>query len=303
MNMNLTILGCGSSIPTKINNPSAQIVEMHDKQFLIDCGEGTQNTIRKTSQKISRLDHIFISHLHGDHCFGLIGLISTLSMMDRTRDLYIHAQPDLQKMLQPQLDYFCADLNFKIIFCNYHPRKSEVIYEDRSITVTTIPLKHRVPCCGFLFAEKPKERHIIKEKIDEYQIPLVAIPALKAGEDYILEDGTLIPNEKLTTAPTPPFKYAYCSDTAYNEKILPLIQEVDVLYHEATFLKDKEYRAKETQHSTAEQAAKIALKANVKNLMIGHFSARILDQNLSLQEAQAIFPNTLLAQERKTYEF
>ncbi len=303
MNMNLTILGCGSSIPTKINNPSAQIVEMHDKQFLIDCGEGTQNTIRKTSQKISRLDHIFISHLHGDHCFGLIGLISTLSMMDRTRDLYIHAQPDLQKMLQPQLDYFCADLNFKIIFCNYHPRKSEVIYEDRSITVTTIPLKHRVPCCGFLFAEKPKERHIIKEKIDEYQIPLVAIPALKAGEDYILEDGTLIPNEKLTTAPTPPFKYAYCSDTAYNEKILPLIQGVDVLYHEATFLKDKEYRAKETQHSTAEQAAKIALKANVKNLMIGHFSARILDQNLSLQEAQAIFPNTLLAQERKTYEF
>ncbi len=303
MNMNLTILGCGSSIPTKMNNPSGQIVEMHDKQFLIDCGEGTQNTIRKTSQKISRLDHIFISHLHGDHCFGLIGLISTLSMMDRTRDLYIHAQPDLQKMLQPQLDYFCADLGFNVIFCNYHPRKSEVIYEDRTITVTTIPLKHRVPCCGFLFAEKPKERHIIKEKIDEYQIPLAAIPALKAGEDYTLEDGTLIPNEKLTTAPTPPFKYAYCSDTAYNEKILPLIQGVDVLYHEATFLKDKEYRAKETQHSTAEQAAQIALKANVKNLMIGHFSARILDQNLSLQEAQTIFPNTLIAQERKTYTF
>ncbi len=276
---------------------------MRDKQFLIDCGEGIQITMRQTAQRTSRLDHIFISHLHGDHCFGLIGLISTLAMMDRTRDIYIHAQPDLEKLLRPQLDYFCAGIPFDVIFCNFNPRKHEIIYEDRSLTVKTLPLKHRVPCCGFLFEEKQKERHIIKEMLDAYRIPLAAIPSLKAGEDYTTEDGTIIPNTRLTTEPTAPIRYAYCSDTAYLEKLIPLIRDVDCLYHEATFTQDMADRAKETQHSTAQQAATIAQKAGVKKLIIGHFSARVTDQNIFLQEAQAVFPHTLLAKEREVYTF
>ncbi len=301
MNATLTILGCGSAIPTRINNPSGQILEMRDKQFLIDCGEGIQITMRQTAQRTSRLDHIFISHLHGDHCFGLIGLISTLAMMDRTRDIYIHAQPDLERLLRPQLDYFCAGIPFDVIFCNFNPCKHEIIYEDRSLTVKTLPLKHRVPCCGFLFEEKPQERHIIKEMLDAYSIPLAAIPSLKAGEDYTTEDGTIIPNTRLTTEPTAPIRYAYCSDTAYWEKLIPLIEDVDCLYHEATFTQDMAKRAKETQHSTAQQAATIAQKAHVKKLIIGHFSARVTDQNIFLNEAQAIFPNTFLAKERTTF--
>ncbi len=275
---------------------------MCDKQFLIDCGEGIQNTIRQTSQRVSRLDHIFISHLHGDHCFGLMGLISTLAMMGRTRDIYIHAQPDLEKLLRPQVDYFCAGMGFEVIFCPYHPRKHEVIYEDRTLTVKTLPLKHRVPTCGFLFEEKQKERHIRKDMLEKYNLPLASIPALKAGEDYVLEDGTVLPNRELTTDPTPPFRYAYCSDTAYNENLIPLIQGVDALYHESTYTDEHEARAKETRHSTARQAATIALKAGVKQLIIGHYSARIIDQTQFLKEAQEVFPNTLLGVERKTYE-
>ncbi len=301
MNATLTILGCGSAIPTRKNNPSGQILEMRDKQFLIDCGEGIQITMRQTAQRTSRLDHIFISHLHGDHCFGLIGLISTLAMMGRTRNLYIHAQPDLEKLLRPQIDYFCNGMAFEIIFCNFNPRKHEIIYEDRSLTVKTLPLKHRVPCCGFLFEEKQKERHIIKEMIDKFDIPLSAIPAIKEGADFMTEVGVLITNDRLTTDPTPPIRYAYCSDTAYLEKLIPLIEGVDCLYHEATFTKDMADRAKETQHSTARQAATIAQKAGVKKLIIGHFSARVIEQNIFLEEAKAVFPNTYLAKERETY--
>ena len=298
----LTILGCGSALPTRKNFPSAQLLELRDKQYLIDCGEGTQIRMRQMGVKTARLGHIFVSHLHGDHCFGLIGLISSFGMLNRTADLHIHAQPDLEKILKPQLMYFCQDLPFDVIFHNINPRKNELIYEDRSIQVFTIPLKHRVPCCGFLFEEKPRDRHIIREMIDFYHIPTWRIPKIKQGEDFIAEDGEIIPNNQLTTSPEAPKRFAYCSDTAYSEKIIPIIEGVDCLYHEATFMEDEAIRSNQTEHSTARQAGEIARKANVKKLIIGHYSARYYNQNELLDEAKAVFENTLLGEDLTVYE-
>jgi ribonuclease Z len=298
----LSILGCGSALPTHKNFPTAQLLEIRDKQFLIDCGEGTQIRLRQMGLKTNRLGHVFISHLHGDHCFGLIGLISTFGMLNRTAELHIHAQVDLAKILQPQLDYFCPVLPFNVIFHTINPRKHELIYEDRSVNVFSIPLKHRVPCCGFLFEEKPRDRHIIREMIDFYSIPTWRIPKIKQGEDFITEEGEIIPNDHLTKASEVPKRYAYCSDTAYSEKIIPFIEGVDCLYHEATFMEDEALRSKQTEHSTARQAATIALKAKVKKLIIGHYSARYVNQNDLLNEAKAIFENTILGEDMKVYD-
>ena len=301
-NASLTILGCGSSLPTRKNFPSAQLLEIRDKQFLIDCGEGTQIRMRQMGVKTNRLGHVFISHLHGDHCFGLIGLISSFGMLNRTADLHIHAQADLEKIMEPQLAYFCAELPFKVIFHAINPRKHEVIFEDRSIQVFSIPLKHRVPCCGFLFEEKPRDRHIIREMIDFYNIPTWRIPKIKQGEDFVTEEGELISNADLTISSEEPKRFAYCSDTAYSEKIIPIIQGVDCLYHEATFMEDELLRSKQTQHSTARQAAEIAKLANVKKLIIGHYSARYSNQNELLKEAQLVFENTLLGEDMTVYD-
>jgi len=298
----VTILGCGSAMPTRKNFPSSQLLEIRDKQFLIDCGEGTQIRMSQMGIKVNRLGHIFISHLHGDHCFGLMGLISTFGMLNRTAELHIHAQADLEKLLHPQLIYFCEDLPFKVIFHTVNPRKHELIYEDRSVQVFSIPLKHRVPCCGFLFEEKPRDRHIIRDMIDFYHIPTYRIPKIKQGEDFETEDGEVIPNDQLTTASELPKRFAYCSDTAYSEKIIPIIQGVDCLYHEATFMEEELIRSKHTEHSTARQAAEIALKANVKKLIIGHFSARYYNQEELLQEAKVVFENTFLGEDMKVYE-
>lgn len=298
----LTILGCGSALPTRKNFPTSQLLEIRDKQFLIDCGEGTQIRMRQMGVKMNRLGHVFISHLHGDHCFGLIGLISSFGMLNRTADLHLHAHPDLEQLLSPQLEYFCTDLPFKIVFHAINPRKHELIFEDRSVQVFSIPLKHRVPCCGFLFEEKPRDRHIIRDMIDFYNIPTWRIPKIKQGEDFVTEEGELIPNATLTTASETPKRYAYCSDTAYSEKIIPIIQGVDCLYHEATFMEDELLRAKQTQHSTAKQAAEIAKLANVQKLIIGHYSARYLHQNELLKEAQAVFENTILGEDMTVYD-
>jgi ribonuclease Z len=298
----LTILGCGSAMPTRKNFPSSQLLEIRDKQFLIDCGEGSQIRMSQMGVKLNRLGHIFISHLHGDHCFGLMGLISTFGMLNRTAELHIHAQPDLEKILRPQLFYFCVDLPFKVIFHSINPRKHELIYEDRSIQVFSIPLKHRVPCCGFLFEEKPRDRHIIREMIDFYQIPTWRIPKIKQGEDFETAEGEIISNELLTKPGELPKRFAYCSDTAYSEKIIPIIEGVDCLYHEATFMEDELIRSKNTEHSTARQAGEIALKANVKKLIIGHYSARYNNQNDLLNEAKAIFENTILGEDLTVYE-
>ncbi|HLP04910.1 MAG TPA: ribonuclease Z [Paludibacter sp.] len=298
----LTILGCGSALPTRKNFPTSQLLELRDKQFMIDCGEGTQIRMRQMGLKINRLGHIFISHLHGDHCFGLIGLISSFGMLNRTADLHIHAQPDLERLMQPQLQYFCNDMPFNIIFHAINPRKHGLIYEDRSVQVFSIPLKHRVPSCGFLFEEKPRDRHIIREMIDFYKIPTYKILRIKQGEDFTTEDGEVIPNSVLTRPGEPPKRYAYCSDTAYSEKIIPIIEGVDCLYHEATFMEDEATRSAHTFHSTARQAGEIALKAKVKKLIIGHYSARYNDQNALLAEAKKVFGNTLPGEDMKTYE-
>jgi len=298
----LSILGCGSALPTHKNFPTSQVLEIRDKQFMIDCGEGTQIRMRQMGLRTNRLGHIFISHLHGDHCFGLIGLISTFGMLNRTAELHIHAQADLEKLLQPQLNYFCSDLPFSVIFHTINPKKHELIYEDRSVSVYSIPLKHRVPCCGFLFEEKSRDRHIIREMIDFYQIPTWRIPKIKQGEDFVTNEGEIIANAQLTTTSEAPKRYAYCSDTAYSEKIIPIIEGVDCLYHEATFMDDELIRSKQTEHSTARQAATIALKANVKKLIIGHYSARYNNQNEILNEAKSVFENTVLGEDMKTYD-
>ena len=302
MNPAVTILGCGSAKPTRTMSPSAQVLEMRDKQFLIDCGEGTQITMQRIGVRQNRLNNIFISHLHGDHCFGLIGLLSTWGMLGRTRDVTIYAQPDLERLLRPLIQYHCTDMGYEVRFHHINPQKSEVIYEDRTMTVKTLPLKHRVPCCGFLFEEKPREPHIIKEMIDTYQIPLVRIPEIKAGADFITTDGRIVKNQYLTTPPTPPKRYAYCSDTAYYEKLIPLIEGIDLLYHEATYNEEWASHAKTYLHSTARQAATIAAKAGVKQLLLGHFSARINDLNSLLEEAKEIFTLTDIAQEGHTYK-
>jgi len=298
----LTILGCGSALPTRKNFPTAQILEIRDKQFLIDCGEGTQIRMRQMGVKTNRLGHIFISHLHGDHCFGLIGLISSFGMLNRTAELHIHAQVDLEKILTPLLQYFCKELPFNVIFHTINPRKHELIYEDRSLQVFSIPLKHRVPCCGFLFEEKPRERHILREMIDFYHIPTWRIPKIKQGEDFTTEEGEIIPNLQLTTASDLPKRFAYCSDTAYSPKIIPIIKEVDCLYHESTFMDGEMIRSNQTEHSTARQAAEIAKKANVKKLIIGHYSARYNNQNELLNEAKEVFENTVLGEDMTVYE-
>lgn len=293
----INILGCGSALPTTRHFPSSQVVNIREKLFMIDCGEGTQMQLRKSKLKFTRLNHIFISHLHGDHCFGLPGLISTFGLLGRTADLHIYAHEDLEKPLYAQLDYFCKGLSYPVIFHAIEPKEAAVIYEDRSVTVSTIPLKHRVPCCGFLFAEKPCLPHLLRDMADFYRIPSSYFNRIKNGEDYVTPDGETISCLRLTRPADPPRKYAYCSDTAYYERIIPQIQGADLLFHEATFGRSETARAKETFHSTAGQAARIAQAAGVKQLVIGHFSARYEEESLLLQEAAEIFPDCLLAKE------
>jgi ribonuclease Z len=296
----LNILGCGSALPTTRHFLSSQVINLREKLYMIDCGEGAQLQFRAMKLNFNRINRIFISHLHGDHCFGLPGLISTLGLLGRTVDLHIHVQSDAEKIFQPLLQYFCKELPYRFFFHAFNPCKSELIFEDRSLNVYTIPLKHRVPTVGFLFEEKPKSAHIIREMIDFYRIPIFQIQAIKNGADFISPEGEVVPHSRLTRPADPPRRYAYCSDTAYCEKIVPIIEGVDLLYHEATFIEEDLQRARETYHSSARQAARIAQAAQVKKLILGHFSARYPDENILLKEAQAVFPHTILADERMT---
>ena len=293
----VNILGCGSALPTTRHYSSSQVVNIREKLFMIDCGEGAQLQLRRSKLKFTRLNHIFISHLHGDHCFGLMGLISTFGLLGRTATLHIYAHEDLEKLLAPQLEYFCKGMTYEVAFHSIHPNQAEVIYDDRSVSVTTIPLKHRIPTCGFLFQEKQTPNHIIRDMVDFYRVPVFELNRIKNGEDYVTPDGTVVPNHRLTTPSDPPRSYAYCSDTAYLKSIVPQIKGVDLLFHEGTFAQCDAARAKETYHTTAAQAAEIALEAKAKQLVIGHFSARYEDESILLKEAQAIFPSTLLAKE------
>lgn len=294
----VNILGCGSALPTAKHFLSSQVVNLRDKLYMIDCGEGTQLQFRAMKLNFQKLNHIFISHLHGDHCFGLPGLISTLGLLGRVADLHIHAYADAEKLFAPLLQYFCKELPYKIYFHAFNPGKSELIFEDKNLKVITIPLKHRVPAAGFLFEEKPRSPHIIREMIDFYRVPTSRIRAIKEGAAFVTGEGETIPNNRFTRPAEPPRKYAYCSDTAYYEKIIPVIADVNVLYHEATFSSADLARAKETFHSSAAQAAVIAKIANVKRLIIGHFSARYPDEQILLREALEIFPQTQPAYEK-----
>lgn len=296
------ILGCGSALPTTRHLATSQVINIREKLFMIDCGEGAQVQLRKSRLKFSRLNHIFISHLHGDHCFGLMGLISTFGMLERTANLHIHCHADLQRILEPQIEFFCKGMPYNVIFELFNPGEQAVIYDDRSVSVETIPLRHRVPCCGFLFREKPTPNHIRRDMIDFYQIPTYLINRIKNGEDYVLEDGTVIPNTRLTTPSDPPRSYAYCSDTCYLPRICEQIKGCDLLFHEATFAAADAKRAKETFHTTAPQAAEIAKAAQVKKLVIGHYSARYEDESILLKEASEVFPQTILAQENLRIE-
>lgn len=293
----LHILGCGSALPTTRHFPTSQIVNVRDKLFMIDCGEGAQLQFRKSHLKFSRLNHIFISHLHGDHCFGLLGLISTLNLLGRTAELHIHSPKGLETLLTPMLDFFNRQMTYKVLFHEFDTKEPMQIYEDRSLTVTTIPLRHRMPCCGFLFAEKRRPNHIIREMVDFYQVPVYELNRIKNGADYVTSEGKTVSNNLLTRPSAPSRSYAYCSDTIYLPSIVEQIKGVDLLFHEATFANEDAPRAKETFHTTAAQAAEIARKAEVKKLLIGHFSARYEDENVLLQEASAIFPDTQLAKE------
>lgn len=293
----INILGCGSALPTTRHLATSQVVDLRDKLYMIDCGEGTQVQMRNMRIRFNRLGHIFISHLHGDHCFGLPGLISTLGMLGRTGDLVVHGPKEVETYLRPVMDLFCRGLEFKVRFNPIDTTRHALVMEDRSLSVYSIPLKHRIPTCGYLFAEKPKEAHIIREMTDFYQVPVRCMKDIKQGQDYVTPEGEIIPNSRLTRPSAPPKRYAFCSDTAYSPSIIPIIEGVDLLYHEATFAESDVARARETFHSTARQAAEIARKANVGRLVIGHYSARYDDLSVLRQEAEAVFPGTILANE------
>ncbi len=295
--LELHILGCGSALPTSRHLPSSQVLNVRDKLFMIDCGEGAQLQFRKSHLKFSRLNAIFISHLHGDHCFGLLGLISTLNLLGRTAGLHIYAPKGLEELLAPMLLFFNRQMSYPLFFHAFDSEKPALIYEDHSVTVTTITLSHRIPCFGFLFAEKERPNHIVREMVDFYRVPLYELARIKNGADYVTPEGEVIPNSRLTTPSNPPRRYAYCSDTLYTSFVVEQVKGVDLLFHEATFAGDDAVRASETFHSTATQAATVAKEAGVKRLLIGHFSARYEDENLLLKEAQAVFPATELAHE------
>ena len=294
------ILGCGSALPTAAHYPTSQVVELRDKLFMIDCGEGAQRQLRLQRLDFGRLVAIFISHLHGDHSFGLPGLLSTLGLLGRRRALPIYGPKGLDTFLTPFIEQNKQYLGYEIEIHVLDDRTPVVAYEDRSVLVTTLPLKHGLPCMGYHLQERVTMRHIDRASCDFYGVPRSYYAMLREGKDFETEEGTIIPNSRLTEAGKPARSYAYCSDTAYNPSLIPLVRCVDLLYHEATFLQDRSARARETGHSTAEQAALIARDAEVRQLLIGHYSARYPDPAPLLREAQAIFPQTLAANEGMT---
>jgi len=301
--MNLTILGCYAATPRTITNPTSQVLEIRNRLFLIDCGEGTQVQLRKNKIKFSKINQVFISHLHGDHFFGLIGLISTFALLNRTTDLHIYGPKGIKEIINLQLRLSNSWTKYGLFFHELESKETETIFEDDKVIVKTIPLNHRVYTNGFLFQEKIRERKLNMDAVLNYEIETCYYQNIKNGKDITLDDGRVIENSKLTFDPIPPMSYAFCSDTAYNESIIPLIKEVDVLYHESTFLDSEEALAGKTMHSTAKEAARIALKANVKQLILGHYSTRYENIGLFKEQAETIFPKVLLADDGKSFEF
>lgn len=296
------ILGCGSALPTLHHYASAQVVEMRGKQFMIDCGEGTQMQLRRSRIRFTKLSAVFITHLHGDHCFGLIGMISTFGLLGRTAKLDVYAPKELEHMLQEQMRMFCHNFDYEVAFHAVDTRKQQVVYEDRSLTVESIPLEHRMPCCGYLFKEKATLPHIRRDMIDFYQIPVSQINNIKTGSDWITAEGETVPNSKLVEAADQPRSYAYCSDTRYIPTLHERIRGVTALYHESTYGEDNLLMAEKYYHSTARQAALVAREAGAGKLLLGHYSSRYEDENVLLNEAKQVFENSFLCDEQMVFE-
>jgi len=301
MKFEVTILGSSSATPIYNRNPTAQALNINERLYLVDCAEGTQQQMLHFGIKASRIDHIFISHLHGDHYLGLVGLLSSLHLNGRSKPLAIFGPQHLKEIVNLQLKYSETELQYAINYVDTRIDKPEIILDNQDITVETIPLDHRIECTGFLFRQKKRNRKLLKEKVEALNIPIEYYTALKKGVDYTANDGTVYKNENLTSSPEEPKSYAYCSDTLYNEKYFKQISNVTLLYHESTFLHDMLERAQSTYHTTALQAAQVALKTGAQKLLLGHFSARYKTLNEILEEAQSIFPNSELAVEGKTF--
>jgi ribonuclease Z len=298
----VTILGSSSALPTSQRFPTSQVVKFNEQLFLVDCGEGTQIQLRKYRFKIGKINHIFISHLHGDHIYGLPGLISSLALYGKKGELHIYAHSDLKLMMEGMMKFMneITDLTVK-----YHPlnfKRSSPLYEDNKIRITSFPVKHRIPCCGFLFQELITELHLDKQALEQYDIPVSQRLNIKHGADLTLPDGSVIPNMELTIAPVPARSYAFCTDTLFRKSIVPLIEGVNLLYHEATFAGDMEELAKKTFHSTSLQAAEIARLARVKKLVLGHFSSRYKSVDTLVEEARTVFPDTVAASDGDCFE-
>ena len=291
------VLGCGSARPSLRHNASAQVVEMRGKMLMVDCAEGTQMQLMRAKINFNKIKAVFISHLHGDHCFGLFGLISSFGLLGRTAPLLVAAPKQLEPIFHQAMPLFCANLGYDVEFMPLDTKKAAVVYDDRTLSVTTIPLMHRVPCCGFLFQEKPTLPHIRRDMIDCYDIPTSQINNIKMGADWVADDGTVVPNGQLVTPADPPRSFAYCSDTKYIPTLHQRFPNVSLLYHESTYDQSYEALAEKYFHSTAAQAAMVARDAGASQLMIGHYSSRFNDEQVLLDEAKAIFPNTILAQE------
>jgi ribonuclease Z len=302
MKFEVTILGSSSATPIYTRHPTAQVLNVRERFFLIDCGEGTQMQMMRYKIKMQRISHIFISHLHGDHYLGLQGLLSTMHLQGRTTELHLYGQQDLMDVIEMQLRLSNTVLRYNLIFHAVRHYVSSLIFEDEDVLVRSIVLNHRIPCTGFLFREKQKPRKLIINKMQQYNIPFMYFNKIKNGEDYEDDFGNIIKNEELTLPSALPRSYAFCSDTLYDENIINDVRGVDLLYHEATFLHEMEERARATYHTTSLQAAELARKAEVKKLLIGHFSARYKDLSLLLTEAKSVFTNTELALEGLRFE-
>ncbi|GAB2977972.1 ribonuclease Z [Mucilaginibacter puniceus] len=301
MKFEVTILGSSSATPIYNRNPTSQALNVNDRLYLIDCGEGTQQQMLRFDIKASRIDHIFISHLHGDHYLGLVGLLSSMHLNGRKKELKLFGPEHLLEIINLQLKYSETTLQYPIEFTVTNANRVEVIVDNEDVTVETIPLDHRIACTGFLFREKKRQRKLLKDKLEELQVPVQYYTSLKKGNDYIADDGTVYKNDTLTIDSEQPKAYAYCSDTIFNPQYFQQINNVNLLYHEATFLHNMLDRAGETFHTTALQAAQIATQTQAKKLLIGHFSARYKNLDELLDEAKSVFPATELAIEGRTF--
>jgi len=295
MHFEVTILGSNGAIPAHNRYPTSQFLNYNGQGFLLDCGEGTQLQMSKYNVKRGRLDHIFITHIHGDHFFGLMGILTSFNLNYRENPLHIYGYVGIEEIVRTYFKHAQTMLRYELVFHTVTDDAPRLVYENNALTVESIILKHRIPTTGFLFREKIGPRKILPEKLEQYQIPVHEISLIKMGADFTTADGRVIPNAELTHDPSPPRSYAFCTDTVYTESFLEQIRGVNVLYHEATFLHEHRERAAETMHSTTREAATIALKANVGKLIVGHFSARYEDLSPLLSECKDVFPATELA--------